>query len=499
MFAVSSERRLDLAYGGLLVALTAVMLLPGSLTLPMELWDESRNANNALEMADGGSWLVTTFGGVPDHWNTKPPLLIWIVAALLRAGMEPMLALRLPSILATMGSVLLVYVACRTLVRDQLAGLLGGLLLICSVLFMGDHSGRTGDFDALLALLHLGFVLCLGRYIDLVPDRSGVWIAAAAVLLFLAAMTKGVASGLAMPGLLAYAIARGRFLAMMRDWRLWASVFGVLAALAGWLALRERFDPGYLAALWGNDIGGRMLNVLDAHDEGPFFYLVFLTLTFQPAVLLLPTLLAARRDPDPARRHVCLLMILTAASWLLALSCARTKLYWYVAPALPLLAIAIGVATTTYLRKGQPPLPGRVVLRPIAVALLIAFWYLNIRAHDAGSPYTADQVWYGPFLNEIRGEARLDGAFIVDHGLPNDAGFQNYNPIAAFYAREAQTRGEHIRVVAPGAQIPVEATLISCDPLVRDWLKSQSFFTAIRANTHCVMGRVAVQPDPQPG
>ncbi len=180
----------DLLLAGLLLAVTALMLLPGALGLPMELWDESRVANNAIEMAKHGGWLVATFGGVPDHWELKPPLLVWAMAALLRTGMDPMLAIRLPSILATMGSVLLVYASCRMLLKDRLAGLIGGLLLVCSVLFMGDHVGRTGDYDALLCLVTLGFVICAGLYIDRQTTGGqirgpGLWIAAAAALLVL--------------------------------------------------------------------------------------------------------------------------------------------------------------------------------------------------------------------------------------------------------------------------------------------------------------------------
>src|ERR1700730_8648375 len=51
--------------------------------LPLQLWDESRNANNALEIARYGHWLVPTYKRGPDHWNTKPPLLIWQMAALI--------------------------------------------------------------------------------------------------------------------------------------------------------------------------------------------------------------------------------------------------------------------------------------------------------------------------------------------------------------------------------------------------------------------------------
>jgi 4-amino-4-deoxy-L-arabinose transferase-like glycosyltransferase len=503
--AVSPETRHDIQCCAVLLVLTAIMLLPGSLSLPMELWDESRDANNAMEIARHGGWMVTEFGGVPDHWNTKPPLLIWIIAALLRTGMDPMLAVRLPSVAATMGSVLLVYFTCRglphdRLAHDRLAGMIGGLLVICSPLFMGDHVGRTGDYDALLAFLCLAFVVCAGRYIDAEPDRSAGWIGASGVLLWLAIMTKGVAAGLAVPGLLAYAIARRRFVAILRDWHFWASTVGVIAGVAGWLATRERLDPGYLAAAWHNDVAGRLLTALEQHAEGPLFYPWTLAMSFEPAILLLPTLLVPRRDPDPARRRLCLVMSLAAASWLIVLSCASTKVYWYVAPVVPLLAIAIAAATTAFLRRPERPTLSRVVIRLIIVTLLIMswyvnFWYLNMRAPDTSGAYAADQVWYGPFLAKARAQAELNNAVIVDRGLLNDAGFEHYNPVARFFVEDAARRGEHLQLIAPGEPLAGDATIISCDPQVRDWLRARSFFAVLLSDTHCILGRAALPSD----
>jgi 4-amino-4-deoxy-L-arabinose transferase-like glycosyltransferase len=495
VIAIWPRTRLDLQCCVLLLVLTAIMVLPGALSLPMELWDESRNANNAMELAKHGGWIAPTFDYVRDHWNTKPPLLIWIMAALLRTGLDPMLAVRLPSVAATMGSVLLVYFTCRTTIQDRLAGVLGGLLVICSVLFMGDHVGRTGDYDALLSFLSFGFILCVGRYLDNNSKRSGGWIGAGGVLLFLAIMTKGVAAGMALPGLLAYAIACRRLFGILRDWRVWASIAGVSACVAGWLALREQFDPGYLEAMWYNDVGGRLFNALEQHSEGPLFYLMVLAVAFQPAILALPTLLLVRRDRDPARRRLCLLMLLTAASWLIALSCAGTKIYWYTAPMVPLLAVAIATGATTFLRRNDPPLSSLIVIRPIIVAMLIAFWYLNVRAPSQASAYTADQVWYGSFLDNIRRQTGLNGAVIVDDGLPNDAGFPHYNPVARFFAEDAARRGEHIQVVTSKTPIAKNAKVITCDPRIRTWLKSQTSFTVIQSDRRCILGRVTTSPD----
>ncbi len=42
----------------------------------IRIWDEGRNATNALEMLKTGNPIVTYFNGQPDMWNVKPPLHI---------------------------------------------------------------------------------------------------------------------------------------------------------------------------------------------------------------------------------------------------------------------------------------------------------------------------------------------------------------------------------------------------------------------------------------
>jgi hypothetical protein len=292
---------------------------------------------------------------------------------------------------------------------------------------------------------------------------------------------------------------RRRFFPVLADWRLWLSLGGAVAGLAGWLALRERFDPGYLAAAWNNDVAGRMLTVLDAHEESRSYYARLLFRQFQPAILLSPTLLAMRKDPDPARRRLCLLMGLTALSWLAALSSAHTKLYWYAAPIVPLLAVAIGVSASTWLWGGSPSwisvtLRQATVGLPILVALLTSFWYLNLRRPTGDSPYVSDQVWYGPFMAEIRARNALKDAIVVDGGLPNNAGFEHYNPIAQFFVEDAERRGERLRLTGTAAHLPPDAPVLSCDPEVRHWLASQRFFAALHADAHCVFGRLSGAP-----
>src|ERR1700722_19532584 len=75
---------------------------------PIALWDESRLAVNALEMSQRGFGLVTTYGFQPDLWNTKPPLLIWLEAGSMHLFGASEWALRLPSLLAGLATLVLV-------------------------------------------------------------------------------------------------------------------------------------------------------------------------------------------------------------------------------------------------------------------------------------------------------------------------------------------------------------------------------------------------------
>ena len=91
----------------LFLLLAAVFLYWDAANSPITLWDESRNIVSALEMRQTGLSLVTTYGYAPDLWNTKPPLLIWLIYASVELFGPTVWALRLPSMLASLGTLYL--------------------------------------------------------------------------------------------------------------------------------------------------------------------------------------------------------------------------------------------------------------------------------------------------------------------------------------------------------------------------------------------------------
>src|SRR5206468_3140523 len=83
---------------------SSVFLFADATVPPVALQDEARNAVNAIEMSIRGYSLITTFNFQPDLWNTKPPLLIWLMSASMSLFGPSDWAIRLPCALAAMGT-----------------------------------------------------------------------------------------------------------------------------------------------------------------------------------------------------------------------------------------------------------------------------------------------------------------------------------------------------------------------------------------------------------
>lgn len=349
------------------VALTALALLASCLPLafdlsqaPIQTWDEARQAINAFEMLrSGGHWLVTTFGHQPDLGNTKPPLLIWLQALSMAALGPSELAVRLPSLLAALGTVGLLYGAGRWVGRPAW-GLLAGAILTTMLGYLGPHLARTGDYEALLCLGVLAQLLATFAYAETGRRR---YLAAAAAATAGAVLTKGVAGLLGLPALALYLLYTNTLWATLRRPAFWLAVAGAAALPALYYGLRERALPGYWAAVAANELGGRFGRNLSATSR-PLLYHVQNLLRYQlrPWWPLLPVAgLLLATAPATAARRLGALAGFFALSWLLIITLSKTRLEWYPAPMLPplalLLALGLGLGyqrARDWLRAARP-------------------------------------------------------------------------------------------------------------------------------------------------
>jgi len=104
---VRSERTVEAPLdAALLVVATAFFAC--DINHPIVLWDEARGVSSGVEMARTGLNIVVTYDFKPDVWSTKPPLLIWLIAACVRVFGASNWSVRIPSLLAAIGTLALV-------------------------------------------------------------------------------------------------------------------------------------------------------------------------------------------------------------------------------------------------------------------------------------------------------------------------------------------------------------------------------------------------------
>ena len=417
--------------------------------IPLDPWDESRLANNALEMTRNANWLVTYYEGQPDLWNTKPPFLIWLIALSIKTFGANEWAVRLPSAIAASLTTVALYVFLSSHLRDRLAGFLASAALMSTLGYIARHAARSGDYDAMLTLWTTLYLLSFFLATEKEEHRS-VQLFLFAVAAALAVMTKTVQGLVFFAPLGLYVIATPRFRVMLKSPSLYvAFAFPVVVASCFYI-IREHALPGYLRAALQNDLLGRYREALDSHAMTPLFYLLLPRNLPWFAVLPFAAWLCYRRG----RKEEKALFVFLATCYVgyfLVISMGKTKQGWYALPLYPLCALMCGIGLSAGIRHYGPrvrALEGVSGVRNrafiAATFLVLTFGWALLRyyyPHLLARP--ADR--YSFFLREIPQLMPDHKRIVVLHpGFPNAAGFDFYVAPARFYAAALADRGYQV-------------------------------------------------------
>lgn len=425
---------------------------------PLEIWDEARLANNAIEMAYNGFSLITTYEGLPDHWNTKPPLLIWAMAASIQVFGATEWAVRIPSVVATIATASIVFWFCVERFRRPFIGFAAVLLLLFMPGYIHTHSARTGDYDALLTLFTTAYLLAGYLFIHAAPERRKTWLFICSACISLAFLAKTIQGLILLPPLAAYLVYSGRLGPTLRMPQFYWNALMVVALPVVYYAVRESIDPGYFAAAMNNDLLGRFSTVIEKHSGGPFWYLVNVTL--HP--LLVPGLLAGfwmMSQGQGEQRRVGQFLGMAALFYLVVVSSASTKLSWYLVPLCPLLALLLGMLADELRlalaeRFALPARAARHALVLVCAAASVGIAALNLYMADRVVRAKSDDALdrYSVFLRDTvpAHGARLS-LLVLHPGYPNyqEDGF--YVAPTLFYAKALRSRGWTVEVAPPSA------------------------------------------------
>jgi 4-amino-4-deoxy-L-arabinose transferase-like glycosyltransferase len=321
----------------LLVTALALFVFAG--LWPLQDPDEGRYTVIARAMATGGDWFCAHLNGL--RYQEKPPFFFWLVAICLKTLGMSEFAARLPSTLASFGTVVLVG---RFAARRLGARSAGAAALLLATLPLTALLARFVLVDLTLTLFVTATVLlaheAMGIGAPPGPLRRGpflgAWACAAA-----ACLIKGPI-GLALPlaGIVPFLLLERRFAQLAR----WLRPDGLLLFAAivvppFWLV--ERANPGFLRNFLVGQNFGRLTGKEDfGRDHAFWYYVPIFAAAFLPGSLRVGAIArACFAKDDDGRRSTRRLLACAVAGPFLLLSSAHSMLVYYLLPLAPPFAL----------------------------------------------------------------------------------------------------------------------------------------------------------------
>jgi 4-amino-4-deoxy-L-arabinose transferase-like glycosyltransferase len=299
----------------------------------MRPWDESMFAVNAYEMVHNNNYFVPYYKGVPDFWNLKPPLQLWVQVFFIKLLGLNEIAIRLPSAIAMAIMSFLLFFKAKKILDKKYAWCVF-LVFVTSSGLTDVHMARSGDADSLLSLFIFLTALAYYNYISSNQSKA---ILVFFLFLTLATITKSVASLLIIPGIIAFTIWQKKMLILLKNPWFYLGSIAYLSICVAVIFIREAGNPGYLNAVYECDIL-RLASVRKSTAE-PFLYYLnnFFEKRFIWFWLFLPGFFMIKSDSrlKPFATYI----IILASSYFFIISTSISKLEWYDMPLYPFMAI----------------------------------------------------------------------------------------------------------------------------------------------------------------
>jgi len=341
---------------GILIAISIIILIiPLFYKIneePLKRWDESLYALVAYDLAYHGKALQAWSDFQGQNYNepvTKPKTLFWMQAGFMKIfGYDSKLAIRLPSILATILLIAFLISYCYRRYDSLLLGIFTSMVLITIRAYMFHHVARSGDFDAFLLLFSTMGILF---YFDFIKNsdnpQSYKYLLLTGACFAGAVLFKNIAGLFMLPGLLLYTLYKKKLLIILKSKYLYYTIALFFIIIIPYYLFEAFTFPNFFRELWNHEIGGRYGGVID-RNQHPFYYYfqyLFTTGNHAPWVLFIPlTIGLVFADKDSPFKDLVIFALIMTFTFLALISFAETKIRWYVAPTYPLLALLTGIS-----------------------------------------------------------------------------------------------------------------------------------------------------------
>lgn len=397
---LKSLHRSTLYYFVLLIIVSYLPLFHNLTKAPISMWDEAIYANNALEMSRNHNPLILFNNGAPTLYNTKPPFVIWLQAICLSILGPNELAIRLPSAMAGLLTVLILFFFLCKLFNERLA-FFTSIILVSSFGFIRSHVTRSGDLDALMTFFTTTYSLYF-IYLGTTMKKIGfISLLIFFTLVYLSFLTKSIQGLIPLGGVILVGLIFKRAYLFDNFKQVLIAFVGLILFIIGYYALRECIAPGYIDKVIQSEFFRFSSNITGEENQSFWYYLIQMKNRFYDYwiwFLLLSVIILFFKDEQKRRLYTSLAIIVV--SYFLIISFSTIKREWYDAPLYPFLAILIGI--TLYPRIEYftllSKLNGNIHFTCILFSILICIYpYLSIIKHHSNtlpdSPW--DQMGYG--------------------------------------------------------------------------------------------------------
>ena len=315
------------------VIVAAIVFFWGLGSMDLLSLNEGRRALAIQEMVSSGNWLLPHLNG--ELYLTKPPLLYWLSSSLGFIWGVNEWTLRLPSALAAIAVLIMVY---RYALQQsgKWAALFAVQLLIANLGFA--MLGRRAEIEMLLTALCVGSLLSALQYIQ--SQSSKNWIILSYFLLALALMTKGplVILLVTLPLLIAAIYSKNPHIKAVllsgRGWLIFLVVGLTWYAIVSW---QLGFD------IWATIAKRDMLDKMQSESAKPILsYLAWIAVDF---ILLIGLFLVGVKEFFKQQFQQSRQLVLLAATILplIIFSLFSNKHAKYLLPIYPLIAILLAI------------------------------------------------------------------------------------------------------------------------------------------------------------
>ena len=301
---------------------------------------------------DQGDWLTPK--AIPSDtipFLEKPPLKFWLVAASVRAGILPQdeFGYRVWDVLFGIAAFLYVF-ALGMRMSGVACGLIAVLVLFGHQPLVLEHGLRSNNMEASLLLSYCaGIYHALAWFEARTQGRRRLHAMGVGLWFVFGFMMKFVAAAFLPASLVVMAALSARWRKrLLEEWRLWSVVIAITAALIlPWFVYQFSVrGEQFWAIMFGQHIFKRFTAYLDPSHLHPwYFYLTTMMREFSWAhdlVLVCAGLVFLAYQAVQQRSDRARLLLVWFVLPLVAISAGTSKLYHYLYPFLPPLALGVG-------------------------------------------------------------------------------------------------------------------------------------------------------------